>query len=209
TINVYNTLGAIILIITGILFVFSGHHMFKLVLFIGGFYAGGLCSYIVLSAIENRGHSFGDSRDLLFFVITLVVGLAIGTLFVCIWKLGLVAVGAMLGFTIAMLVLSLATNGLISQGTGRTIFIIVLTVVGGIAVLFLERPILVVGTSVAGAFAIMWGVDVFTKAGLVEATRQFLAGNGTYQPTTWVYVELGGIVLIALVGILVQWRGLR
>ncbi|KAJ3179788.1 hypothetical protein HDU87_002356 [Geranomyces variabilis] len=208
-INLYSSIGAAILIATGLIFVFSGHQTFKLILWIAGFYLGAVFSYVVLTAIESRGHSFGSSRDLLFFIITLVIGIAIGTLFVCIWKLGLIAVGAALGFTISMLVLSLAKDGVITQGTGRAIFIAALTIIGAVAVLFAERPILIIGTAVTGAFAVVWGVDVFTRAGLVEATNQFLSGTGEYTPDKWVYLELGGAVLLALVGIAVQWRGHR
>ncbi|KAI8593386.1 hypothetical protein BDZ88DRAFT_404502 [Geranomyces variabilis] len=208
-INLYSSIGAAILIATGLIFVFSGHQTFKLILWIAGFYLGAVFSYVLLTAIESRGHDFGGSRNLYFFIITLIVGVAIGTLFVCIWKLGLIAVGAALGFTISMLVLSLAKDGVITQGTGRTIFIAALTIVGAVAVLFAERPILIIGTAVTGAFAVVWGVDVFTRAGLVEATNMFLAGQGEYTPDKWVYLELGGAVALALVGIAVQWHGHR
>ncbi|KAJ3012258.1 hypothetical protein HKX48_006361 [Thoreauomyces humboldtii] len=209
SINAYNTVGAIILIATGLFFVFSGHQLFKLVLFIAGAYTGGILAFAALSAIENHGHSFGSSRDLWFLIASLVLGLIVGTLFLCVWKLGLVAVGGVLGFTLSMMILSLASNGLISHGVGRTIFIIVMVLIGAVAILFLERPVLIIGTSVTGAFAVAWGVDVFVRQGLVEATQQFVAGQGVYVPNTWVYVELGGVVALALVGILVQWQGLK
>ncbi|KAI8826733.1 uncharacterized protein EV422DRAFT_8094 [Fimicolochytrium jonesii] len=209
TVNVYNAIGAIILIITGLLFIFSGHKLFKLILFIAGFYTGSVLAFIILSQIEAKGHSFGDSRSIIFLVVGVVLGLIVGSLFQCVWKLGLIAIGAILGFTLAMFVLSLAKNGLISQGTGRTIFIIALTIIGGVLVLFFEKPILVLGTSVGGAFAVMFGVDIFTKVGLVEASQQFLAGNALYEPDKWVYVELAAWAILAVVGIIAQWNGLR
>lgn len=112
----------------------------------------------------------------------------------------------MTGFTIAMIILAMGSHGLISNGIGRSIFIAVLSIIGGIAILFMERPLLILGTSLGGAFALMIGVDVFTKAGLVEAARSFLAGQGVYEVNKWVYLELGGVLLLAAVGIAVQWR---
>ncbi|TPX66980.1 hypothetical protein SpCBS45565_g04099 [Spizellomyces sp. 'palustris'] len=204
-ITVYNSVGAIILMVTGIVFVFFGHKVFKAVIFIGGFYFGGVLAYVTLSALEARDVSFGTHRDLIFLIVSIIVGLLIGSLFVCVWRLGLFAIGAMLGFTLAIMILSLGNDGLL-HGIGRTIFIVVMTLVFGILILFAERPILIIGTSFAGAFALFVGIDVFVKAGLVDALRRFLAsGSVEYVPAKGVYLELGGIVLVALVGIAVQW----
>ncbi|KAI9091739.1 hypothetical protein DFS34DRAFT_584369, partial [Phlyctochytrium arcticum] len=208
----YNTVGAIIMIISGFLFVFFGHRLFKVVLFLGGFYFGAVLGYVVLSALEQRQISLGGNRDVVYLVVAIVAGLLIGSLFVCVWRLGLAAIGGLLGFSLAMMVLSLKEGGLIPEGIGRTIFIIVMVIAFGVLILFAERPLLIIGTSVAGSFALFLGIDTFAKAGLLDAVNQFIAGakNGViYTPTKYVYAELAGIVILSFIGIGVQWYATR
>lgn len=104
-------------------------------------------SFVILSAIEQRNGSllFGDNRAIVFLIVAIVSGFIGGFLFICVWRLGLSAIGALLGFTIAIVVLSFVSGGVIASGTGRTIFIICFAVVGAILIQFIEKPVLILG----------------------------------------------------------------
>jgi hypothetical protein len=112
-----------------------------------------------------------------------------GFLFMCIWRLGLAAIGALAGFGLALFILSWASGGAISNGTGRSVFIGLMSLVGAIVIHFIEKPFLIFSTSFAGAFSLIYGIDIFARKGFVEAVQFFLGNNesgDTYNVTNTV-----------------------
>ncbi|KAL3898596.1 MAG: hypothetical protein SGCHY_002629 [Lobulomycetales sp.] len=199
---------AIVLIITGLVFVFFGHRLFRPILFLAGFYVFGVLAYSALIAIEtNRGAQlFGTNRDWLFIVIVIVAGVIGGSLFACLWKLGLFAIGLLLGFTLGSFILGLISNGAIQSEVGRIIFLSVFALAGGIAILFFERVLLVLGTAFPGSYAVFFGIDLFAKTGFKNGVQTFISGQGVYNATAAVYGMLVGVVLLAIIGCVYQFR---
>ncbi|RKO93293.1 hypothetical protein BDK51DRAFT_28919 [Blyttiomyces helicus] len=208
-INFYSTASGIVFIITGIFMTFFGYKLLKPLYFIIGFWVGAVLAYVVLTAIENHGTDFGSKHDLIYAITIAVVGLLTGALFLCLWQIALYATGALLGFVLALAILSLVTGGAIHSGVGRWIFIGALTVLGGVVVLFLEKPIMIIGTATVGAFAVVFGIDVFARQGYYILVRSLVGGEGFYSTNKWVYVELGGFALLAIIGICVQYATAR
>ncbi len=161
-----------------------------------------------MTAIEiNQGTLlFGNSRTIVFNIIIIVAGILGGILMVALWRLGLTAVGAMFGFFISVWILSLITNApAITQGVGRIIFISVFALIFGIAIHFLERPILIIGTAFPGAYELFFGIDMFTRVGFAASTIKFLGGGGFTTPVTvGVYGFLGGVAALGVIGTAVQ-----
>lgn len=124
----------------------------------------------------------------------------------CLWRLGLFAIGALLGFTLANFILGLTTNGLIQSDTGRIVFLILMSLAGGIAILFLEKPLLVIGTAFPGAYGAFFGLDIFINTGFKEGMQKFLSGGGLYVTSAPVYGMLAGVVVLAIIGCVVQFR---
>jgi hypothetical protein len=112
----------------------------------------------------------------------------------------------LLGFTLGNFVLGFVTNGAIQSETGRIIFLAVLTIVGGIAILFAEKVLLVVATAFSGSYAVFFGIDVFAKTGFNNGIRIFLSGGGVYVANGAVYGMLAGIALLAVIGAIHQSR---
>lgn len=205
-----------LLIAPGLVFLFFGYRLFKVVCFIAGFYFGCILAYIILSAAEPS--SLYNNRDLVYLLGSLAVGLAVGFLFLCIWRLGLSAIGALFGYSLAIFILSWAKNGAIESSTGRSIFIGVLTLVGAIVIIFFEKPLLIVSTSFSGAFSIgkscvltllVYGVDVFAHKGFIQAVQYFTGNHyqiSGYQPSNTVYGMLASILVIAVLGVVIQYR---
>lgn len=119
-------------------------------------------------------------------------------------QLGLSAIGALLGFTLAMFILSLGNGGVI-QGVGRTVFIVVFVVVFAILIHFFETALVILGTAISGSFAFVYGLDIFLRTGFTLIVRSVLTGNGVYQTSSAVYGMIGGFVVGALAGTLLQW----
>ncbi|KAL3900910.1 MAG: hypothetical protein SGCHY_001003 [Lobulomycetales sp.] len=196
-----------LLIAAGLLFIFLGYRMFKVVCFLAGFYFGASLAYIILSAAEPS--DLYANRDLVYLLVSLAAGIVTAFLFLCVWRLGLAAIGALAGFALALFILSWASGGAISSGTGRSIFIGVLALLGSILIHFIEKPFLIVSTSLAGSFSFVYGVDVFARKGFVEAVQFFLGNSDSgsrYVITGSVYGMLASIIVITVIGIVVQWR---
>ncbi|KAJ1555553.1 hypothetical protein HK405_000486 [Cladochytrium tenue] len=207
--NVYTGIGGAILIATGIALLFWGHRIFKLVLFLSGFYVFGILTYVILQFIAYKtGSDFGggDHRDLVYLISCIVIGLLGGLLFMCFWRLGMSAIGALLGFVLATFILSFVSGGTISSGIGRSVFIILMSAAGAILIIFVERPVLILGTATTGAFAVITGIDIFVSTGFTDAVHTFLSGSGSFSVTWKTGLMLGAFFLLALIGVVFQFR---
>jgi hypothetical protein len=141
-----------------------------------------------------------------------VVGIIGGALFLCFWRLGFAALGGIAGFYFAIFVLSWASNGLISNGTGRTIFIIVCVIIGVLMTFFVERHVVILGTALVGSGSFFVGLDNFVLTGFSDAFIQFLSGkkNGFvggdgYHVSGKVYGMLAGTLAMFVLGACFQY----
>lgn len=202
---------AVILLITGLTLVFFGHMLFKPVLFIVGFYIFAAIAFSILSAIEVSSGMilFGANRSFAFLILVIVFGLMGGLLFMCVWRLGLAAVGAIFGFFVAIFVLSLWSNGVITSGVGRSIFIALLSVLGAVLISIFEKPLLILGTAFPGAYAFVFGLDIFINSGFNMATQMFLYGQGLYVTSPAVYGLLALVLILGVIGTFVQFHTYR
>jgi hypothetical protein len=97
---------------------------------------------------------------------------------------------------------------LISNGTGRTIFIIACVVVGIVLTFFVERHVVIIGTAIVGSGSFFVGLDNFVNTGFSGAFTAFLAGNHTvfeYNVTGKVYGMLAGTLAMMVVGACFQY----
>ncbi|KAI9014645.1 hypothetical protein BC832DRAFT_161719 [Gaertneriomyces semiglobifer] len=204
-------LGAIT-IIAGLILLFLGHRLFYPTLFLGGFYLFGSIGYAILVNVEPAG-GYGSNRDTILLVGSLAIGLVGGIISVCLVKFGLACIGAAGGVALGLFILSLKDGGLFG-GIAKTIFLIVMGIVGAIVILWLVKPAVIVTTSVLGAYSIMFGVDVFTRKGFHDATRRFFSSSNkpnfdVYTRDGAVLAQLISVVVLAIIGIIVQWRANR
>ncbi|KAJ3126100.1 hypothetical protein HK098_007898 [Nowakowskiella sp. JEL0407] len=205
----------IILICTGLVMAFFGYMLFKVVLFIAGFLGFGALAYVGLNVIRanfpSTAEAFANNGAVIYLIVVLVVGALGGGLTVCLWRVGLSVIGGLLGFVIATTIQQAVDGGLIKSEVGRIIFIAAIVIVFAIAIHFLERPLLIVGTAVPGAYAAVWGVDVFVQTGFKDAVVVLLQNAGKITVTTSIWYMIGAFLGLSVFGILVQffWTGKR
>ncbi|RKP03049.1 hypothetical protein CXG81DRAFT_24359 [Caulochytrium protostelioides] len=194
---------AIIIIIQGIYLTFVGHRLVRIMIFLAGFYAGALIAYAVLVNVErNRGVPI-DAW--IWFIAILLSGILFGAMLLCLYRVGLFILGALLGLVIAIAILSLRSQGLIHSVAGRAAFLALMALAGGIAILFLERPVMIIATAVLGSYAAFYGIDLFAGTGFADALPEFLgAGNG-YDLTGPVGGMLIGWLVFCLLGMSYQF----
>ncbi|KAI9207623.1 uncharacterized protein BJ171DRAFT_493256 [Polychytrium aggregatum] len=196
-----------ICIIAGLLFVFFGYRLFRIILFVAGFYVLATIGFIILSYVEPA--QGWQNHDTIYLVACIAFGIVGGLLAGFLVKLGLACIGAMGGFLLANFILAWKDGGLISSGWGRSLFLALMVVAGIIIIFIFEKIILIVSTSVIGSYSALFGLDMFIQTGFVESVQSFLGANHTippYQSNGKVYGMLAGMVVLAILGIFVQYR---
>ncbi|KAJ3122684.1 hypothetical protein HK098_002555 [Nowakowskiella sp. JEL0407] len=196
--------------LVGLLFVFFGYKLFRFVLFAIGFYIGSALSYIVLLNVQPAG----GFSEWVYFAVSIGVGILFGFLFICFYKLGIAGLGAFGGFTLAVWILSFKAGGVIQSEVGRIIFIIILVIVGLVVALFVEKPAIIVTTSIVGSVSTLIGIDVFAQTGVSRIIISFVQSSGKVgnlgdSISTTQYVILGAMGLLAVIGIVVQFYTTR
>ncbi|KAI8928901.1 hypothetical protein BC831DRAFT_446311 [Entophlyctis helioformis] len=204
--SIYSTVVAIILIITGITFVFYGQSMLRTMIFITGFYTFGLLSYGIVHALESRNTiSLGSNREWIVLIIFFAAGIVGGLLFQCIWTFAVYVIGALLGIVLAAFILQFPV-GVLAAEPGRYIFFGSMALLGAVLVHLFQVPIVIVSTAVVGSASFFVGIDRFAKTGFGAAVY-----NAVFQhelrPLEGLpqALMLGGFGLVALLGIFVQF----
>ncbi|CAH1764183.1 18407_t:CDS:2 [Entrophospora sp. SA101] len=164
-------------------------------------------SYLILiEAQPQSGYTSEPSKNsLIILLVSLAIGFIVGMLLiwcatVAIWLLGLVS-----GWALANFILALADGGLIKHDIGRIVFIVTLATLGLILTCIYEDVIITLGTSFIGAYAMILGIDIFVNTGFLLSTRAFL-DKTPYATNQKVYLMMGGLVGLFIVGLLVQFK---
>jgi len=204
----YVTLGLQIgSIVLGLLWLFLGYRLIKVVLFLAGFVAFFFIVFALLTA-----HLQATLATWLRYVIAAAAGIIAGALFVLLRKVGYFCLGFVVGVVVAAVIVGatpLAT--LFSSGLIPLIIILSTGLVVAIATVFLQRILLVVGTSISGAYLI--GVTVDGLVPQLQTSVQMVLisiitnfSNPIPFSSNWKpYAILGGIALLAIIGMLVQF----
>ncbi|KAG9324319.1 hypothetical protein KVV02_006565 [Mortierella alpina] len=211
-IKVSGTIVAIVLMVAGFLFAFFGHKFFKITLFLAGFYVFSTLAWIALRNAEPAA-GYGTNGEWIYLGVAGAAGILGGGLFLCFWRLGFAAIGAIAGFYLAIFILSWASQGVISNGTGRTIFIVACVIVGIILTFFVERHVIIIGTAIVGSGSFFVGLDNFIGTGFSDAFTAFLSGKGHqallgtdgYQVSPKVYGMLAGTLAMMVIGACFQY----
>ncbi|KAF1983417.1 hypothetical protein K402DRAFT_361133 [Aulographum hederae CBS 113979] len=120
------------------------------------------------------------------------------------------------GFCLSMWFLALAPGGLIKSSMGRIIFIVVMTVVAYSLSFsrYTRKQGSILCMSFSGATAAILGIDCFSRAGLKEFwiyiwdlnNDAFPIGTNSYPLTRGIKVEIAGIIIFFLFGLISQFR---
>ena len=169
-------------------------------------------SIIAYSILINAEPATGyPSRGNVLLWGSLAIGILGGLVFLCIRKWGVMIIGALAGFVLAIFLLSLKSGGIISAGWGKAVFIIVFVIIGIVTAFFIEKEVVIVGTSLIGAYGVAFGVDCFAHTGFRVAVRTFISERGHFEASDYTLdgKTIGLIVsffILAVIGIIVQFR---
>jgi hypothetical protein len=188
--SILNTLSGFSFFI-GIVDCFFGYRMLKLVLGVTGFIIGGLlCFRIVNQTMENHP------------VIAILAGLVGGTigssLMIVFFVFGLFILGAALGFLIGGAISALIL------GSANPAISIPLAIVGGFVTISKHKSVIIISTSLIGAYLIVFSVGKFI--GIPNTLFEFQQFNGLREIGGQFIVMLLICIFVGILGIFVQHK---
>jgi hypothetical protein len=135
--------GSILLIFGGVIACVAGYRLFRTVLAVYGFVLGAMLASSVMGITNTLG----------MVVAALIGGLVGSLILVFAWFVGVALVGAGLGALVAHLVWTQ-----IGTSDPPPVAVIVVSVVGAIIAMVLQRYVIIIGTAFGGAWTIIVGV---------------------------------------------------
>jgi hypothetical protein len=140
--HAYGLPGALLLLLGGTLACLAGYRLFRVVLAVYGFIFGAMIASSVMGISNTAG----------MVIAAIVGGLAGSLLLVFAWFVGVALVGAGLGALLAHLAWSQ-----VGTTDPPAVAVIVVSVVGAIASMILQRYVIIVGTAFGGAWTMIVG----------------------------------------------------
>ncbi|PWA01190.1 hypothetical protein BB558_002722 [Smittium angustum] len=190
----------VILIVLGTIFLFFGRKLIKITIFFGGFFFVGILfltiAYVIRAPLDGE-----NTRAIIYLVVAIAVGLIGGAFALWLYKLGLFILGCLGGFALAAYIMNWSSSGLFSQNWVRIVFIVVFVIIGGLLVIFFERPVTIISTSIYGSYALFVGIDCFAKTGFKESIASVLSKTtNPVKNTATIYGMLAGTIVLAIIG---------
>jgi uncharacterized protein DUF4203 len=188
--DILNTMSGLTFFV-GMVECFFGYRILKIILGLTGFIIGSLlCAGLVYEIMGKHP------------VIALIAGLvggAIGSsLMIVFFVLGLFILGATLGILV---------GGAISAsifGYAHPIILVPLAIVGGIATIFMSKSMIIISTSLIGAYFIIFSVGNFI--GMLNTISIFRQSNKLREYGGQFLVMLLLCILVGIAGIFVQYK---
>jgi hypothetical protein len=185
----YEQPAAVVLLLGGVLACFAGYRLFRIVLGIYGFILGAMIASSVVGVGNNTG-----------MLVAAVVGGLIGSVvLVFAWFVGVALVGAGIGVLIAHIVWTQ-----VGTGDPPAMAIIAVAVAGAIGAMFVQKYVIVAGTSFGGAWTIVLAVANAFPQGIgqgVSDTDVWIFYPTSAPPARWVPVAW---IALGLAGTAVQ-----
>ena len=160
----YELPAAILLVLGGALSCFAGYRLFRIVLGIYGFVLGAMLASSAMGVTNTTG----------MIVASLVGGVCGALLLMFAYFIGIALAGAGLGALIA----HVAWSG-VGTGDPPAVAVVVLSVLGSIGAMFLQRYVIIVSTAFGGAWTIIVG-------GLAIAGERSAAAKAATATDVWI-----------------------
>lgn len=203
------SIAAMVAIAVGIVTVFLGYRLFRATLFTIGFAFGGTAIAMVAEQVF-AAEEWVVTASWVAFV---AGGVLCGFLVLCLTSLGIFIVGTVAGVMLAM-VLNDAFGYMIypsNPGVVLALLCVVFGLLGGLLALKLEKPVLIVATSLFGAGILVWGIGYFvgdfpTFSDLKEIATQDASGDWQYSvPGAWC-AYFAGFAMLFILSMCIQFH---
>lgn len=181
-----------------------GYRLIKIVLFLIGFLIGFAIVYFVIIAFTH------DRPEHWIPYVALasgfVVGLLAGLLTICIYYIGIFLAGGSIGFLVTWFILAAINVTFFREHIYVPIIIaVVVGIIVGIITLLLQKWFFILGTSILGAFLVVWGFDYYLELGsMIYYLFLFAERRSALKPCWYSWIILPIFFILILAGLLIQ-----
>lgn len=175
-------------ILAGLIFGLFGYRLFRLTLFI--------VSGVVFGAIAYGLLTLSSLQEWADILIACVIGIILGILCVILWQVAIFLLGVLCGALVGLIILSLIPASTFGDVSWPQYLIVGLTgLVVGVVFFFLQRPFIIIGTSLFGSYALVGGISTLADPGTLftRVVEYFLTNQWDEipPPTTDLWIEFG------------------
>jgi len=187
-------------ILIGLVLCTFGYRLFKPVLFVVGFIVGAGIVYLIL-------WEYTESGILVLVLAPIGVGILCGILLIWFAIAGIFVLGGILGFLLFSLFMSSREGGLIHSRLLAYLIMAGVTLAGGILALIFQKTIIICATALAGAYAVVAGVDRYINGGFSQVIPHIIQDHHeSIHADLKTYIEIGACVLLCVIGIVIQFK---
>jgi len=187
-------------ILLGLIVCFIGYRLFRPVLFLAGFIIGAGVCFCVLWYYTETGL-------IVLICAPLLAGIGLGLVLLFAISAGIFLLGAILGFLVFTMIVSVRDGGIVHNDIFNWVGMGACSIIGGVVALIIQKPLIIFATAIGGSYAVIACIDRYVGGGFSRVIVQ-LIGNRHWEivasyPT---YIELGACALLAVIGIIVQFK---
>ncbi|KAF9438027.1 hypothetical protein BGZ76_010156 [Entomortierella beljakovae] len=196
-----------ILILLGLYLVFFGYKLMRMTLILMGFITWTVIVMFIIAVLRWDLVSELFHPAHYYFWMWVLAGFTGALLSIRLWYLGIMMIGGFGGFALSMGIIAACNSSL--SNLHRLILLVFLICLGAGLSLSFERSTVILGTSLAGALILMFGLDEFLQEGYREMFIIFgFAGRILkYHPNRKVYIMIGSTLALACLGSIWEfWR---
>jgi len=184
----------------GIVICFYGYRLFKPTLFIVGFIVGAGITYYVLYYKTQVG-------IILLVILPILAGVLFGLVLLIFAVVGIFVLGALFAFLLVCILLSTREGGLITSKIAILVILGAAPLIGGVVAVLMQKPLIIIATSFAGAYAFVAGIDHIFHGGFSDVIPHIIAYHTEYiQADYKTYIEIAGCFILFAIGMYVQFR---
>ncbi len=191
----------------GFFMTFFGRKFLKVLIFTMSALFGGIVCWMSLPSLLHDliGISI-RATDTVRYCVSALAALLCGLLGHFFWKVAVFASGGVGGLLLGSWTIALAPSGMVEEFINRRGYLIIFSIIGGIVAMLLEAYV-VIGTSIlAGALAMVYGLDTFLQLGYTRYMRDMIDYHklsvDRLTPTGWGLLAAG--IGFAFLGLIVQ-----
>ncbi|XP_046845021.1 transmembrane protein 198-like [Xenia sp. Carnegie-2017] len=199
-------------IVVGLTICLAGYKLFKLILFLTGFFVGFFATYVVCT-IYLKDEIHGNAakyKDQIYLANSFAVGMITGLLTLCSYYLGLFVLGATLGWFLGMAlvpVFSSETNFLSKNLWLPYSINVGCAVLFGLLIICLQKTIIILSTAFLGSLLFTNGIDYLAEKGrIINFTVNILHGKNYQLPNCWYTWLISSLLpLLFIIGVIIQY----
>jgi hypothetical protein len=194
----------LILITVGLVFVFAGKKIIKILLVLLGFFFFSIITIVIAGKIVDLSN-ISKSQRIGILVSALIIGTLGALLTWCLYKLGIFILGFLMGYNLGGLILQFVK---LESQWGRIGIMVACGLVIGILAICLMNIMVVIATAFIGSQSVMIGIDVVVNKGYINSVNVLATFKKTQMNAT-LWAMLGSSIALMLIGIIVQFKAFR